>query len=196
MNNRVMIALPSEQDREKARQILESNGYPDIQVVNNNLEMVLYCEKKPIDILLIDMTFPFMDCASTLRYIVDNGLARIIIAVDTDWEKNQSAMYLEWIDIFVTKPLESRKFIPALSVSLSRKDKMEELEQEYRKAKAELRNQKIFGYALQLAMDRMSLPEQEAKLYLDRIALEHGKDVKDIYEILYSVLCNKKSIKK
>lgn len=196
LEDSIVIALQVEQERSKARKVFEEEGYHKIVCIENNLELLLHCTNNLVDILLVDMAFPFMDCVSTLRYIRDNRLVKIIIAVDDDWEKSRLTLNLDCIDIFVTKPIEARKIIPGLLVGMSRKEKMEQLEREYEQAESELRDQKTSSYALQLVMDKMRLDEDRAKTYLQQVADASGKEIQEVCEIVYSVLCNRKNVVK
>lgn len=196
MEHSIIIALQKENDRKKAKSILEKEGFHKISYVDNNLELLLYCANNSADVLLIDMAFPFMDCISTLRYIKDSEMAKIIVALDDNWEKTRSTMNLSCVDLFVTKPFDARKIMPGLLVAISRKEKMEQLEREYEEAERELKDQKTSSYALQLIMDKMYLDEEKAKAYLQQIAESNGKKVQEVYEIVYSVLCNRKNVVK
>lgn len=188
-----MIALQSEEDRVKAKTIFENEGYHNIAYAKNNLELILHCETSMADVLLIDLNFPFMDCVSTLRYIKDHRLAKLIIAVADDWEKSRTTLDMDCVELFVAKPLEARKIIPGLTIGLSRMEKLAQLEDEYDQAEQELKNQKVSNYALQLVMDKMGLDEEKAKAYLRQAAAASGRDIREIYEIVYAVLCSRKS---
>lgn len=189
-----MIAVPEQKDIKKVEQIFRAEGYHNIAVAKDSLDLILRCQNRPVDFLVIDMDFPFMDCMSTLRHMVEHKLCRIVIAVDSNWEKSRLTTNLDWIDIFVTKPIEARKIVPSLLVCLAQKNKMAQMEQEYRQAEEELWDQKISGYAVQLIMDKLHLSEEDAEGYLNQAALQNNKKVQDIFEIIYSVLCNKKGI--
>lgn len=193
MKYSIVLALQDDSDIRKAKSIFETEGYQNIIQVHNTLELVLYCSNNKVDILAIDTNFPFMDCISTLGYLTEKKLVKIIIAVDENWEKAWLKNNLNCVDIFVTKPLESRKIIPGILVNLSRKEKLEELEKEYENAEKEFRDHKILGYAVHLLMDKMNLTEKEAKNYLFEYAKAYDKDLQEVSEIIYSVLCIKTS---
>lgn len=193
MKYSIVLALQDDRDIKRAKKIFETEGYQDIIQVHNTLELVLYCSKNKVDILVIDTDFPFMDCISTLSYLAEKKLVKIIIAVDENWEKEWLKNNLECVDIFATKPLESRKLIPGILVNFSRKEKLEELEKEYEKAEKEFKDHKILGYAIHLLMDKMNFTEEEAKNYLFEYAKTYDKDLQEVSEIIYSVLCIKTS---
>ncbi|HIU75447.1 MAG TPA: response regulator [Candidatus Pelethocola excrementipullorum] len=193
MKYSIVLALQDDSDIKKARSIFESEGYQDIIQVHNTLELVLYCSENKVDILVIDTDFPFMDCISTLSYLAEKKLVKVIIAVDENWEKAWLKNNLNCVDIFVTKPLESRKLIPGILVNFSRKEKLEQLEKEYENAEREFRDHKILGYAVHLLMDKMNLTEEEAENYLVEYAKAYDKDLQEVSEIIYSVLCIKTS---
>lgn len=196
MNQSIMIASAEIEEEKRVKDIFEQEGCTDIIVVKNNLEMVLQCEKTPVDVLFVDMMIPFLDSVSTLDYIAQNNLAKIIVALGEQWEKNQSLMRLQCIDVFVTRPIESKKIIPGLLVAIAQREKMKQLEVDYEQAETELRNQKIVSYGKQLVMSKLKMSEQDAEQFLQKLAKEHNREVIDVYEVVYTILCNKKNIMK
>lgn len=189
----IMIASAKHSEIEQVRRIFEQEGCQNITVVDNNLDMVLRCEKEPADVLFIDITLPFMDCISTLSYMAEHELAKIILALGDDWERSDNILKLDCIDVFVTKPIESRKIIPGLFIALDQREKICQLEADYEQAEEELKNLKIASYGRQLVMDKFRMSDKEADYFFKKMASRHDRDVSDVYRMVYTILCNKKN---
>lgn len=191
MAYRVVLALNRKEDLNKTAAALQEAGFTDLTRVTNTLELILTCTSSQTDILIIDMEFPFMDCMSAVNYLSEQKKVQLVIAVADDWAC-QRQENLTAIDLFVTREVTAEKLIPGLIVNLARKEKLRKLEEEYDREAEDFRQKKILHYTLHLLMDKMGCSEAEGMAYLKKHASSYGKEVSEVAEIFYAMMCMEK----
>lgn len=195
MAYRVVLALNEKEDLNKAAEAFADAGFTELIRVTNTLELVLTCTSSQVDILMIDMELPFMDCLSAVSYLTEKKKIQLVAGVANAWEPYRRRENLQAIDLFVTRPVTAAKLIPGLTVNLARKEKLRELEKEYEREEEAFRREKVRNYTLHLLMDKLGCSEAEGMAYLKEQAASYGKDVNEAAEIFYEMLCLEKKSK-
>lgn len=195
MAYRVVLALNEKEDLNRAAEAFADAGFKEVIRVTNTLELVLTCTSSQMDILMIDMEFPFMDCLSAVSYLAEKKKIELVVGVANDWEAYRRKENLQAIDLFVTRPVTAAKLIPGLTVNLARKEKLRALEEEYEREEKAFRREKVQNYTVHLLMDKLGCSEAEGTAYLKNHAASYGKDVGEVAEIFYEMLCMEKKSK-
>ena len=195
MAYRVVLALNEKEDLNRAAEAFADAGFTEVIRVTNTLELVLTCTSSQVDILMIDMEFPFMDCLSAVSYLVEKKKVELVAGVADDWEPYRRKENLQAIDLFVTRPVTAAKLIPGLTVNLARKEKLRALEKEYEREEEAFRRDKVRNYTVHLLMDKLGCSEAEGMAYLKAHAASYGRDVNEAAEIFYEMLCMEKKSK-
>ncbi len=195
MAYRVALALNKKEDLNRAAAAFQKAGFEELIRISNTMELVMACTFQQIDILMIDMELPFMDCAKAVSYLVEHKKLKLVLAVADDWTPYLNEEKLAGIDIFVNRPITSSKMIPGLMVNIARKEKLQKLEEEFEKEEEAFRKEKILNYTLHLLMDRLNCQEEDAKVYLKKYAEAYETDIHEVAETFYSMMCTQKKSK-
>ena len=194
MAYQVALALNKKEDLNKAAEALAEAGFTDLIRVTNTLELILACTSSKADILIIDMDLPFMDCTSAVSYLAEKKQVGLVVAAADDWERYRRRENLQAIDIFVTRPITAAKLIPGLTVNLARKERLRALEEEFAREEEAFRKEKVLNYTVHLLMDKLGCSEADGMAYLKKHAKAYGKEISEVAEIFYEMLCiDKKS---
>ena len=112
---RVLVAEDNPINQQLARLLLERAGYR-ADIVGNGLEVLDALDRRPYDVVLMDVLMPEMDGLEATRRIRARGLRTYVVAVTANAVKGDREECLAaGVDDFVAKPIRLAELIRALS---------------------------------------------------------------------------------
>lgn len=182
----VVVAEDESVNRMDLVAMLEDNGYEVVGEAANGEEAVeLTCKFRP-SVVCMDVKMPRMDGIEAAGIICDENIAPVVMLTafsQSDLVKKATGAGAM---AYVTKPYEESKLLPALEVAMGRfaeindlldnversESKLQETEEQLKKAEETLEERKLVDRAKGLLMDKADFSEQGAFRWIQKTSMD------------------------
>ena len=182
----VVVAEDEAVNRMDLVAMLEDNGYEVVGQAANGEEAVELTRKYRPDVVCMDVKMPRMDGITAAGIICDENIAPVVMLTafsQTDLVKKATGAGAM---AYVTKPYEESKLLPALEVAMGRfaeindlldnversESKLQETEEQLKKAEETLEERKLVDRAKGLLMDKADFSEQGAFRWIQKTSMD------------------------
>ena len=182
----VVVAEDESVNRMDLVAMLEDNGYEVVGEAANGEEAVELTRKFRPSVVCMDVKMPRMDGIEAAGIICDENIAPVVMLTafsQSDLVKKATGAGAM---AYVTKPYEESKLLPALEVAMGRfaeindlldnversESKLQETEEQLKKAKEMLEERKLVDRAKGLLMDKADFSEQGAFRWIQKTSMD------------------------
>ena len=182
----VVVAEDEAVNRMDLVAMLEDNGYEVVGQAANGEEAVELTRKYRPDVVCMDVKMPRMDGITAAGIICDENIAPVVMLTafsQTDLVKKATGAGAM---AYVTKPYEESKLLPTLEVAMGRfaeindlldnversESKLQETEEQLKKAEETLEERKLVDRAKGLLMDKADFSEQGAFRWIQKTSMD------------------------
>ena len=182
----VVVAEDEAVNRMDLVAMLEDNGYEVVGQAANGEEAVELTRKYRPDVVCMDVKMPRMDGIEAAGIICDENIAPVVMLTafsQSDLVKKATGAGAM---AYVTKPYEESKLLPALEVAMGRfaeindlldnversESKLQETEEQLKKAEETLEERKLVDRAKGLLMDKADFSEQGAFRWIQKTSMD------------------------
>ena len=182
----VVVAEDESVNRMDLVAMLEDNGYEVVGEAANGEEAVELTRKFRPSVVCIDVKMPRMDGIEAAGIICDENIAPVVMLTafsQSDLVKKATGAGAM---AYVTKPYEESKLLPALEVAMGRfaeindlldnversESKLQETEEQLKKAEETLEERKLVDRAKGLLMDKADFSEQGAFRWIQKTSMD------------------------
>lgn len=182
----VVVAEDESVNRMDLVAMLEDNGYEVVGEAANGEEAVELTRKFRPSVVCMDVKMPRMDGIEAAGIICDENIAPVVMLTafsQSDLVKKATGAGAM---AYVTKPYEESKLLPALEVAMGRfaeindlldnversKSKLQETEEQLKKAEETLEERKLVDRAKGLLMDKADFSEQGAFRWIQKTSMD------------------------
>jgi len=141
MSVRALIVDDDEKERIVIRYLLEQ--FKDIKIAGeavHGLETIMFCQKKKVDVVFLDINMPEMDGLATTAKLMEMKEPPLIVFITAQTDMAVTAFELGAID-YVVKPIEQsriEKTIIRIKARIAHKDHIEEMVQNRLKSRIDM----------------------------------------------------------
>ena len=182
----VVVAEDESVNRMDLVAMLEDNGYEVVGEAANGEEAVELTRKFRPSVVCMDVKMPRMDGIEAAGIICDENIAPVVMLTafsQSDLVKKATGAGAM---AYVTKPYEESKLLPALEVAMGRfaeindlldnversESKLQETEEQLKKAEETLEERKLVDRAKGLLMDKADFSEQGAFRWIQKTSMD------------------------
>lgn len=182
----VVVAEDESVNRMDLVAMLEDNGYKVVGEAANGEEAVELTRKFRPSVVCMDVKMPRMDGIEAAGIICDENIAPVVMLTafsQSDLVKKATGAGAM---AYVTKPYEESKLLPALEVAMGRfaeindlldnversESKLQETEEQLKKAEETLEERKLVDRAKGLLMDKADFSEQGAFRWIQKTSMD------------------------
>ena len=182
----VVVAEDESVNRMDLVAMLEDNGYEVVGEAANGEEAVELTRKFRPSVVCMDVKMPRMDGIEAAGIICDENIAPVVMLTafsQSDLVKKATGAGAM---AYVTKPYEESKLLPALEVAMGRfaeindlldnversESKLQETEEQLKKAEEMLEERKLVDRAKGLLMDKADFSEQGAFRWIQKTSMD------------------------
>lgn len=182
----VVVAEDESVNRMDLVAMLEDNGYEVVGEAANGEEAVELTRKFRPSVVCMDVKMPRMDGIEAAGIICDENIAPVVMLTafsQSDLVKKATGAGAM---AYVTKPYEESKLLPALEVAMGRfaeindlldnversESKLQETEEQLKKAEETLEERKLVDRAKGLLMDKEDFSEQGAFRWIQKTSMD------------------------
>ena len=182
----VVVAEDESVNRMDLVAMLEDNGYEVVGEAANGEEAVELTRKYRPSVVCMDVKMPRMDGIEAAGIICDENIAPVVMLTafsQSDLVKKATGAGAM---AYVTKPYEESKLLPALEVAMGRfaeindlldnversESKLQETEEQLKKAEETLEERKLVDRAKGLLMDKADFSEQGAFRWIQKTSMD------------------------
>ena len=182
----VVVAEDESVNRMDLVAMLEDNGYEVVGEAANGEEAVELTRKFRPSVVCMDVKMPRMDGIEAAGIICDENIAPVVMLTafsQSDLVKKATGA---GVMAYVTKPYEESKLLPALEVAMGRfaeindlldnversESKLQETEEQLKKAEETLEERKLVDRAKGLLMDKADFSEQGAFRWIQKTSMD------------------------
>lgn len=182
----VVVAEDESVNRMDLVAMLEDNGYEVVGEAANGEEAVELTRKFRPNVVCMDVKMPRMDGIEAAGIICDENIAPVVMLTafsQSDLVKKATGAGAM---AYVTKPYEESKLLPALEVAMGRfaeindlldnversESKLQETEEQLKKAEETLEERKLVDRAKGLLMDKADFSEQGAFRWIQKTSMD------------------------
>ena len=182
----VVVAEDESVNRMDLVAMLEDNGYEVVGEAANGEEAVELTRKFRPSVVCMDVKMPRMDGIEAAGIICDENIAPVVMLTafsQSDLVKKATGAGAM---AYVTKPYEESKLLPALEVAMGRfaeindlldnversDSKLQETEEQLKKAEETLEERKLVDRAKGLLMDKADFSEQGAFRWIQKTSMD------------------------
>ena len=182
----VVVAEDESVNRMDLVAMLEDNGYEVVGEAANGEEAVELTRKFRPSVVCMDVKMPRMDGIEAAGIICDENIAPVVMLTafsQSDLVKKATGAGAM---AYVTKPYEESKLLPALEVAMGRfaeindlldnversEFKLQETEEQLKKAEETLEERKLVDRAKGLLMDKADFSEQGAFRWIQKTSMD------------------------
>ena len=182
----VVVAEDESVNRMDLVAMLEDNGYEVVGEAANGEEAVELTRKFRPSVVCMDVKMPRMDGIEAAGIICDENIAPVVMLTafsQSDLVKKATGAGAR---AYVTKPYEESKLLPALEVAMGRfaeindlldnversESKLQETEEQLKKAEEMLEERKLVDRAKGLLMDKADFSEQGAFRWIQKTSMD------------------------
>ena len=182
----VVVAEDESVNRMDLVAMLEDNGYEVVGEAANGEEAVELTRKFRPSVVCMDVKMPRMDGIEAAGIICDENIAPVVMLTafsQSDLVKKATGAGAM---AYVTKPYEESKLLPALEVAMGRfaeindlldnversESKLQETEEQLKKAEDTLEERKLVDRAKGLLMDKADFSEQGAFRWIQKTSMD------------------------
>ena len=182
----VVVAEDESVNRMDLVAMLEDNGYEVVGEAANGEEAVELTRKFRPSVVCMDVKMPRMDGIEAAGIICDENIAPVVMLTafsQSDLVKKATGAGAM---AYVTKPYEESKLLPALEVAMGRfaeindlldnversESKLQETEEQLKKAEETLEERKLVDRAKGLLMDKTDFSEQGAFRWIQKTSMD------------------------
>lgn len=182
----VVVAEDESVNRMDLVAMLEDNGYEVVGEAANGEEAVELTRKFRPSVVCMDVKMPRMDGIEATGIICDENIAPVVMLTafsQSDLVKKATGAGAM---AYVTKPYEESKLLPALEVAMGRfaeindlldnversESKLQETEEQLKKAEETLEERKLVDRAKGLLMDKADFSEQGAFRWIQKTSMD------------------------
>lgn len=182
----VVVAEDESVNRMDLVAMLEDNGYEVVGEAANGEEAVELARKFRPSVVCMDVKMPRMDGIEAAGIICDENIAPVVMLTafsQSDLVKKATGAGAM---AYVTKPYEESKLLPALEVAMGRfaeindlldnversESKLQETEEQLKKAEETLEERKLVDRAKGLLMDKADFSEQGAFRWIQKTSMD------------------------
>ena len=182
----VVVAEDESVNRMDLVAMLEDNGYEVVGEAANGEEAVELTRKFRPNVVCMDVKMPRMDGIEAAGIICDENIAPVVMLTafsQSDLVKKATGAGAM---AYVTKPYEESKLLPALEIAMGRfaeindlldnversESKLQETEEQLKKAEETLEERKLVDRAKGLLMDKADFSEQGAFRWIQKTSMD------------------------
>ena len=182
----VVVAEDESVNRMDLVAMLEDNGYEVVGEAANGEEAVELTRKFRPSVVCMDVKMPRLDGIEAAGIICDENIAPVVMLTafsQSDLVKKATGAGAM---AYVTKPYEESKLLPALEVAMGRfaeindlldnversESKLQETEEQLKKAEETLEERKLVDRAKGLLMDKADFSEQGAFRWIQKTSMD------------------------
>lgn len=182
----VVVAEDESVNRMDLVAMLEDNGYEVVGEAANGEEAVELTRKFRPSVVCMDVKMPRMDGIEAAGIIRDENIAPVVMLTafsQSDLVKKATGAGAM---AYVTKPYEESKLLPALEIAMGRfaeindlldnversESKLQETEEQLKKAEETLEERKLVDRAKGLLMDKADFSEQGAFRWIQKTSMD------------------------
>ncbi|NOY69778.1 MAG: response regulator [Deltaproteobacteria bacterium] len=121
MEKTILIVEDDTQNRKLVKELLATRGYRIIEAENGKQGVVLAAEKKP-DLILMDVQMPVMNGLDAMKIIKaddDTKSIPVILLTAFAMKEDKERFCKSGCDGYITKPMDTRKFIKIIGEYLA-----------------------------------------------------------------------------
>lgn len=182
----VVVAEDESVNRMDLVAMLEDNGYEVVGEAANGEEAVELTRKFRPSVVCMDVKMPRMDGIEAAGIICDENIAPVVmLTAFSQFDLVKKATGAGAM-AYVTKPYEESKLLPALEVAMGRfaeindlldnversESKLQETEEQLKKAEETLEERKLVDRAKGLLMDKADFSEQGAFRWIQKTSMD------------------------
>ena len=164
----------------------------EIDIADQGIELCLKAFRNKPDAIVIDDEFIFKQGKTVLKKIMDECKYTSLVLIGDGMSDPVKEDYRKVADVFLTRPLRGREFIPNILVNTAQKKKLWEIENNMKKTEEELESSKHMRFAMHFIMDNLDMDEEKALEYMDKLEKNTGYDTAEIAEIIFKLFAIKK----
>lgn len=182
----VVVAEDEAVNRMDLVAMLEDNGYKVVGQAANGQEAIDLTRENRPDVVCMDVKMPGVDGIQAAATICDENIAPVVMLTafsQTDLVKRATGAGAM---AYVTKPYEESKLLPALEVAMGRfseindlldsvertENKLQDAQDQLRKAEDTLEERKLVDRAKGLLMDKAGFSEQGAFRWIQKTSMD------------------------
>lgn len=177
---RILIAIQNEVTIGKLRHVLTEYGYIIVDTAKDGSECLRKVRILKPDLVIMDANLPVAGGAGTLKIILEDNLADVIMISSAERDTSLDGLTTERNCIFVTKPMNKQSLINTIELMVKDRKRIFKLEKEIEDLKANLDTRKEVEKAKGLLMKNLNLSEGEAFKRIQKQSMDRGIPMKEI----------------
>ena len=179
---RVVIAEDEAIIRLDLKETLEEEGYEVVAETGRGDEAVELIREYRPDLAILDIKMPGLDGLEASRMVSAEKLCPVVLVTAFSQREIIEQARDAGALAYIVKPFQKTDLIPAIEVAIGRFRELQLLANEVGALEEQLETRKILDRAKGVLIDKFSFTENDAYLFVQRLAMSERTKMRDIAE--------------
>ncbi|GAB6179700.1 ANTAR domain-containing protein [Desulfotomaculum defluvii] len=185
---RVLLADPDPDFRKSLKDVLQQHGYLVIAETEEGRSTLQAAFQHQPDIVLMEGELPGSRGLEIARIIDEHHLAPVVLITSRTNREILEEAKVSSILGFLIKPIEDFNIIPTLEVALATFKKLVRIEEENKKLKKKLEEQRLVEQAKRLLYEKKGFNEQLAHRYMQKVSMDRCCSLTKVAQLVINSL--------
>jgi len=177
---RVIIALASETQSAKMKNLLVENGYDVVWVSKDGLECLRKTRIHKPDLVILDYDLPSYTGYEVARILTEDGICNVILLANDAQKSMMNEYDDQWDFACLQKPITVSGLISAVGLTAKNRKKIKSLEKEIKDLKDSLESRKLIEHAKGILMEKLGLTENEAFRRIQKQSMDKRLPINEV----------------
>ena len=166
-------------------EMLTSNGFEVVAVANDGYKAIEVCEQFRPELVLMDINIPQLNGLIAAEYIINNGLADMVIMVTAYCEEEMIKQAVDFGTFgYIIKPIDEKTLISTIEIAIAKEKEISSLKKEITEAQQKVEGRKLIERAKGILMSSKGLSEQDAYNYIRQISKDTHMSMEKVADIV------------
>ncbi|MEG6523294.1 ANTAR domain-containing response regulator [Desulfotomaculum sp. 1211_IL3151] len=185
---RVLLADPDPDFRKSLKNTLQQHGYLVVAETEDGQGTLQAAFQHQPDIVLMEGEIPGSRGLEIARTIVEHHLAPVVLITSQTHRELLEEAKVSSILGFLIKPIEILSLIPTLEMALATFKRLVRMEEENKKLKKKLEEQRLVEQAKGLLIEKKGFNEQKAHRYMQKLSMDRCCSLAKVAQLIIASL--------
>lgn len=185
---RVLLADPDPDFRKNLKNVLKQHGYLVVAETEDGQGTLQAAFQHQPDIVLMEGEIPGSRGLEIARTIVEHQLAPVVLITSQTHRELLEEAKVSSILGFLIKPIEILNLIPTLEMALATFKRLVRMEEENKKLKKKLEEQRLVEQAKRLLIEKKGFNEQKAHRYMQKVSMDRCCSLAKVAQLIITSL--------